>query len=72
MDEKTERVVVRMPENLIVGLKAIAEARGWSVSRTMREAVREMVQRAYDRDLETHLRERNKDIALAGMPPEAP
>ena len=45
MDEKTQVVVVRFPENLVAGLKTLAEARGWTVSRAVREAVREMVRR---------------------------
>lgn len=70
MDEKTERLSARFPEGVVVSLEALAEARGWSLSRTLRWAVSETLQREYGRDLEQHLRERDDEIAQAGMPPQ--
>ena len=45
MDEKTQRVVAFFPEETVAELKAVAEARGWNLSRTVRWAVRETLKR---------------------------
>ena len=72
MDEKTELLAARFPEEIIAWLKVVAEARGWSLSRTLRWAVRETMSREYDRNLKEHHRELDAEISHAGMPPEAP
>jgi hypothetical protein len=45
MDDKTELLAVRFPEDMVVWLKSVAEARGWTVSRAMRWAVQETIRR---------------------------
>lgn len=70
MDENIERLAaVRVPEDVAAWLKSVAGKQGWSVSRAHRWALRETMRREYDRDLETHLRERDRGVGLAGMPP---
>ena len=44
MDEKTKLLSVYFPEDLVVWLKAEAKIHKWTVSRTLRWAVREMKQ----------------------------
>ena len=57
MDEKTELLAARFPEDIVAWLKRVAEARGWRLSRTLRWAVRETMAREYDRAEEEHRRE---------------
>jgi hypothetical protein len=57
MDEKTELLAARFPEDVVAWLKRVAEARGWRLSRTLRWAVRETMAREYDKAEEEHLRE---------------
>jgi hypothetical protein len=51
MDEKTEQLTARFPEDLVAWLKGVASARGWRLSRTLRWAVREaMIREEEDRE----------------------
>lgn len=70
MDEKTELLAARFPEDLVEWLKRVAEARGWRLSRALRWAVRETMAREYDKAEEEHFRELAKEIAMTGDPPE--
>ena len=55
MDESTERMAARFPEEVITWLKLEAEARGWNLSRTLRWAVKETMQRENQRKLEKQM-----------------
>ena len=45
MDEKTELVGTRFPEEVVAWLKGEAKARSWNLSRTVRWAVQETMKR---------------------------
>jgi hypothetical protein len=57
MDEKTELLAARFPEDMVEWLKRVGAARGWRLSRTLRWAVRETMAREYDKAEEEMLRE---------------
>lgn len=45
MDEKTELVGTRFPEEVVAWLRGEAKARNWNLSRTVRWAVQETMKR---------------------------
>ena len=75
MDEKTVRIALQVPEDMIRVLDRVSKREGFEtrkIGRAIRWCIREEAKRQYDLDEEEHWREMQAEMAAAGDPPPDP